>query len=70
MPQPADEPGGRLERAGGPEDVEVGTLEHHTDAVLGEPPRLGAVQVVNGSARSHMGADAAERGEEGCEVRR
>src|SRR5438132_11860478 len=69
-PETAHERGRAVDRGRGPEDVEVGSLEHDADAVLREPPSIGAVQVVNGPSRGDVRADAAERREEGGELGR
>src|SRR2546427_7591920 len=69
-PETAHERGRAVDRGRGPEDVEVGSLEHDADAVLREPPSIGAVHVVNGPSRGDVRADAAERREEGGELGR
>jgi hypothetical protein len=48
--EPADQGIGPVEVRRGPEDVEVGTLEHHTDAVLREPRRVRAPDVLDAAA--------------------
>src|SRR2546426_3981058 len=67
-PQPVDERRGAVARSCGAEDVEVGTLQYDADAVLLEPVRVAAVDVVNGPSRGDVGRPAAERREEGREV--
>src|SRR5207244_7558261 len=57
-PQTAHQRGGPVDRGRGAEDVEVGTLQHDADAVVDEPLRVAAADVVNGPPRADMRADA------------
>lgn len=45
----------------GPEDVEIGTLQHDVDVVAREPFRVAPAHVVDETSRGDVRTDAAER---------
>src|SRR5438132_3451863 len=63
-PQTAHQRGGPVDRGRGAEDVEVGTLQHDADAMVDEPLRVAAADVVNGPPRGDMRAEVYVKSDE------